>query len=153
MSDQKNRPTQPSADAGIRQRRTGTATGSLFLAQGGDATTARRADHHGAIRAGVERSTTALQHSSEQIRAERNKRLRAWMADVLNLQSEERAAFYRDMTKQFEGASDDVIAFLLHERLPRMVFMEDIDGAMKLIAHFQDIAEGWLSNTNDDPRS
>ena len=75
------------------------------------------------------------------------------MADVLNLQSEERAAFYRDMTKQFEGASDDVIALLLHERLPRMVFMEDLEGAQKLIAHFQDIADGWLSNTNDDPRS
>jgi hypothetical protein len=46
----------------------------------------------------------------------------------------------------------ELMAKLIFEKLPPVVFAEDLDGARKLISHFQDIAEGWLANTTDDSR-
>ncbi|MFZ5673256.1 MAG: hypothetical protein ACOZAM_09875 [Pseudomonadota bacterium] len=82
--------------------------------------------------------------SSEQILAERNKRLLAWTADALNLDASERPRFYAETSKVIDGIADDELAELLYDRLPPQVLINGVEDARKLIRHFHDIAASWL---------
>ena len=66
------------------------------------------------------------------------------MADVLNLERNDRRSFFEDRMRHFEGASDDEIAQNVLDQLPPMAFMESFADAKELVMHFQAIAEGWL---------
>lgn len=82
--------------------------------------------------------------SPEQILAERNKRLLAWLADALNLDASERPRFYAEMSKVIENITDGELADILYERLPPQVLIRGVEDARKLIRHFHDIAASWL---------
>lgn len=81
----------------------------------------------------------------EQISAERNKRLLAWMADVLNLEASERPSFYAEMSKLITNVKDRELAEILYRRLAPQRLLHNIEDARKLIRHFHDIATSWLS--------
>lgn len=83
--------------------------------------------------------------SPEQISTERNKRLLAWMADILNLEAGERPSFYAEMSKLIANVTDRELAEILHQRLAPQKLLHDIEDARKLIGHFHDIAASWLS--------
>jgi hypothetical protein len=83
--------------------------------------------------------------SRQQISAERNKRLLAWMADELNLEASERPSFYTEMSKLITNVTDRELAEILYRRLAPQRLLHDIEDARKLIRHFHDIATSWLS--------
>jgi len=83
--------------------------------------------------------------SREQISAERNKRLLAWMADMLSLEASERPLFYTEMSKLVMNVTDRELAEILYRRLAPQRLLHDIEDARKLIRHFHDIATSWLS--------
>ena len=152
MSDRKNEEKRLFPFGSLNQQGSKHESQNKFLAQevkGAGATIKRpkfpRLDSSGNY-------TKVQDATQEQIIKERNKRLMAWMASVLNLQHNERPIFYIEISELFTNATDEVIAKVICNRLPPLVFAEDLEGAQKLISHFESIAEGWLANTSEDAR-
>lgn len=87
-----------------------------------------------------------------QIIVERNKRLMAWMAGVLDLNGEEKRQFYSEMSMLVFNVTDNELAEIICEKLSPKMLLADIDGAKKMINHFYDIAANWHFNTPADRR-
>lgn len=91
--------------------------------------------------------------TAEEVTAERNKRLMAWVADELGLEDKKRQQLYTEMTLLFKHATEHELAEYLWEKLAAKKSIKDVEAAKKIIKRFHDIALGWLANTAEDLRT
>jgi hypothetical protein len=91
--------------------------------------------------------------TAEEVTAERNKRLTAWVAGELGLDDAKRQQLFTEMTLLFQHATDHELAEYLWEKLAVTNKVQNVEMATKIIKRFHDIALGWLANTAEDLRT
>lgn len=91
--------------------------------------------------------------TSQQVIAERNRRLMCWVADELELKDPERWNLYTEMKSLFKHSTENEQAEYLWEKLSSRNTVRTLEAAKEIMMRFHDIALGWLNNTTEDLRN